>query len=281
MSHQNVLRENTPFLPTKAAVSICLTLMSMANYASIAAASPNQLREKGAMLREGNWLGDVGTYTIPEIFESVKPAAWPVDGWTHLTIKPDRIERESVLLPTKGALQKPAFLKSIVDQIELNGTANNTNALQAVIAAQTADAGNILYVRMPGVTIKPGTSLTYRFKNGTSSLRPKLDFRYELMLGSQPFAFRVQNGLRTQTGTVYGDGAQYTIEYDGKTFEYSLGQFGWDSTIQAIADIDGDGKPDFIISVGGTNSGYEAILLSSHAKPGKNPASASLTSTGC
>lgn len=59
------------------------------------------------------------------------------------------------------------------------------------------------------------------------------------------------------------------------------GEFGWDSSIDAIADIDGDGLPDFVISVGGNNSGYEAVLLSSTAKPGRNAPTASLTSTGC
>ena len=91
----------------------------------------------------------------------------------------------------------------------------------------------------------------------------------------------MRNGLRGKDGRAYGDGAQYSIEYDGNTYAYSLGEFGWDSTITAIADLDGDGKPDFIISVGGNNSGYEAILLSSTAQPGSNVPTASLRSTGC
>ncbi len=108
-----------------------------------------------------------------------------------------------------------------------------------------------------------------------------MDNRYALKLGEQEFAFTVRNGFRTKSGAPYGDGAQVTVEYDGQQYAYSLGEFGWDSTIVAIADLDGDGKPDFIFRVGGTNSETEAVLLSSKAKPGKNPATASLSSFGC
>jgi hypothetical protein len=118
------------------------------------------------------------------------------------------------------------------------------------------------------------------FRNGTTAIRPELDRRYELQLGDKPFAFTVHNGARTAKGTPYG-GAHYVIEVDGETREYVLGEFGWDSTIEAIADLDGDGKPDFIVRVAGNNSDTEAVLLSSRAKPGKNPATASLVAIGC
>lgn len=268
-------------LPRQSFISISLLCVASA-LANLSASAAELPREQSVMLREGNWAGEAGTYTMPSALSGMNLAAWPIDGWTRLTIKADRIERESVLVPSNSGSQKPAFLRSIVEQIARRESAEGQmNAVSDALASQAADAGNIVYLRVPGVIVKPGTSALYLFKNGTSTLRPKLDFRYELRLGSQPFAFTVQNGLRTNSGTVYGDGAQYTIEYDGKTFEYSLGQFGWDSTITAIADIDGDGKPDFIITVGGNNSGYEAVLLSSHAKPGRNLPSASLSSLGC
>lgn len=46
-------------------------------------------------------------------------------------------------------------------------------------------------------------------------------------------------------------------------------------------DLDGDGKPDFIIHVDGNNSGDEVVLLSSRARPGRNTATARLHVTGC
>jgi FG-GAP repeat len=112
-------------------------------------------------------------------------------------------------------------------------------------------------------------------------LQPELDYRYQLTLGATPFAMKVQNGLRSKSGAAYGDGALYTIEYGGQRFEYLLGGFGWGSSVSAIADLDGDGKPDFIISVDGSNSGSEYVLLSSLAKPGRNVPTASLYSQGC
>lgn len=227
------------------------------------------------MLREGTWDGGVGTFQIPEAFGHVKPDIWPNDGWHRLTILPDGIESTAVVEPR---LQRPSFLQSIIAQIETGETANGP---QQSLPASNVEPPSQIYLRVPGVRLTPGLAASYRFKNGTASLRPKLDYRYELTLGLTPFAFTVQNGLRSRTGAIYGDGAQYRIEYDGKKYDYSLGEFGWDSTITAITDLDGDGKPDFIISVGGNNSGFEAILLSTMAKPGKNVATASLRSTGC
>ena len=170
--------------------------------------------------------------------------------------------------------RQPAFLGNIRQQL----TAPENPAEQEKLSAANY---NVFYLRVPGVKLKTGAIAPYRFRNGTPQISPKLDHRYELTLGTQAFAFTVQNGLRGRNGEAYGDGALYTIEYDGNKFEYRLGEFGWDSRIQTIADVDGDGKPDFVIAVGGNNSGYEAVLLSSVAKPGVNPATASLKSMGC
>jgi len=216
---------------------------------------------------------------VAEALVGVKPGAWPVDGWTRLTIRTDRLELEPVFAPKNAP---PDFLKGILKQ--LTWSAENPNQPPPAPRPTTyspVESPNQMYLRVPGTTLKTGSVPAYRFKNGTANLAPKLDYRYELTLGKQAFAFTVQNGRRGKNGTVYGAGAQYTIEYDGPKPDYSLGEFGWDSRIVAIADIDGDGKPDFVIYVGGNNSGYDAVLLSSLAKPGKNPATASLHATRC
>ena len=83
--------------------------------------------------------------------------------------------------------------------------------------------------------------------------------------------------IKFDPGRAYGNGAQYTIEYDDRKYEYSLGMQGWDSRLLAVMDIDGDGKPDFHIVTG---DGVEFMLLSSQAKPGRNVPSASLASAG-
>jgi hypothetical protein len=128
------------------------------------------------------------------------------------------------------------------------------------------------------VQLAEGNITSYRFQNGTSALRPKLDHRYELTLDNQAFAFTVQNGLRNAEGTAYGNGALYMIEYQGQRFEYHLPGLGWDTVITSIADIDLDGKPDFFISIPSSDGHSEVLLLSSQGKAGRNTPTATLSS---
>ncbi|WP_431262540.1 hypothetical protein ACQ859_20680 [Roseateles chitinivorans] len=51
--------------------------------------------------------------------------------------------------------------------------------------------------------------------------------------------------------------------------------------IDAIGDFDGDGRPDFLFHVGGSNSSNVALVPSSQAWPGKNAPTTYLTSIGC
>lgn len=227
--------------------------------------------EPGLLLKEGVWNGGIGSFTVPAALAGRKPDTWPGDQWFRLKPGERTVEVDAVVAPPSA---RPAFLGNIAQQL----AAPEDWAEQERVSAANY---NVYYLRVPGTSLRTGAAPAYRFRNGTPRLRPILDHRYELTLGTQAFAFTVRNGLRGRNGEAYGSGAQYTIEFDGKTFEYSLGEFGWDSQVIAIADLDGDGKPDFVISVGGNNSGYEAILLSSVAKPGANPATASLRSVGC
>jgi hypothetical protein len=245
---------------------LVLLLAVAANLACAGAQAP----EPAVMLRAGTWDGGVGTYHLPASFENLEPSSWPIDGWYRLSVRPDRIESARLVVPDR---QMPPFLRSIASQVERPESQPEP--------AQDEQVENVLYVRVPGLRLREGSVSLYKFKNGTASLRPMLDHKYELSLGTFAFAVTVRNGLRGKNGAPYGDGAQYTVEYDGNRYEYSLGEFGWDSTITAIADLDGDGKPDFLIAVGGNNSSSEYVLLSSKAKPGRNPPTASLHSTGC
>ena len=241
------------------------------------AASAQSSREPGALLRDGPWNGDIGTYVTPDAFQKLKAQQWPKHGWHSLVLHPTHIQSERINA-AKG--DTPPFLQTILAQVE--SVENGSYASSP--SAEQADNGNYidqLYLRVPGAPLREGNIPLLTFKSGNSTLQPRLEYRYELELNGMPFSFLVRNGFRSKTGVPYGSGTRYFIEYGGQTYRYNLGGYGWDSTIKAIADLDGDGKPDFVIAVGASNSGIEVVLLSSKAKPGNNPATASLVSTGC
>jgi hypothetical protein len=246
---------------------------AVAHSADAAEPAAASLKEPGAMLREGTW-GGVGAYGT-SAFDGLALSAWPKDGWFRLMIGENRID-VSAAPAEKG--KAPVFMRSILKQLENSQSETPADTPAPELSEEQARA---IYLRVPGGALHDGSIPVYLFKNGTARLFPKLDNRYELTLGTQQFSFTVQNGLRSKNGTPYGEGAHYRIEYDGQVYEYDLDGFGWGSSIEAITDLDGDGKPDFIINVDGNNSGAEYILLSSKAKPGKNPPTASLGSSGC
>lgn len=236
--------------------------------AATAGAQVRATGEPGALLRNGNWSGDVGTFAVPQALQSVPPQRWPSDGWMRIEWDTHGLRTSAVAAPSEG---QPAFLRSIVVQVQTAAQGGNGTLTETLV-----DDPDPMYLRAPGSTLRHGFVPAYRFRNGTRELKPLLDHRYELMWQGTPFAFTVQNGQRTAAGVPYGEGAVYTIETGGETYSYVLPGQGWDSTIHAIADIDADGKPDFFISLGGT----EAVLLSSQAKPGRNVPTATLTAFG-
>jgi hypothetical protein len=125
-----------------------------------------------------------------------------------------------------------------------------------------------LYFRLPGVTLKQGARASYR--HPALLAQPRLGQDYELMLGKTRFGMRVESAVK---------GMQYVVSYGGETFTYVLGPFDATSTsVQAVADLDGDAKPDFLIEVGG-DAMY--LLLSSRARPGHNLPTAELWAKGC
>lgn len=248
----------SPFVRTCVAAAAMLPCVVAAALADESAA---------VMLRRGVWDGGVGSYEVPAPLAALPSSRWPTEGWQRLQLHNNRID--SVALSGKDAT--PAFLESIVDQVDRPIPSDDVRP----------ELANEIFLRVPGTALSEGPLRTVRFRNGTSSIVPELGFRYELALEGREFAFTVQNGLRAPSGAPYGSGARYVIEYDGEAYEYLVGEFGWSSRIEAIVDLDGDGKPDFIIHVDGNNSGDEVVLLSSRARPGRNRATAQLHSMGC
>lgn len=222
----------------------------------------------GLLLRPGNWGQDVGSFLLPGTL-AVAPHHWPRDGWVRITHKPGHLDVAAVPAPASGL---PDFLNDIAVQVSAPGGTHDT-------VANEAEAEDTLYLRVPGVRLATGRLPTVAFARGT--LRPRLDHPYALQLGRTAFTLTVHNGQRNSAGVAYGEGARYVVAMGGQTYTWQLGQYGWDSTVLAVADLDADGLPDFIVSVGGSNSGDEFLLLSSQARPGRNEPAATLSWQGC
>jgi hypothetical protein len=129
--------------------------------------------------------------------------------------------------------------------------------------AEAGDPEGSLYVRVPGVRMPEGPRAKVRFASDV--LRPKVGRVYQLALGGTRFSFVVQSGA---------DGTRYDIAYGGAVHSYMLGLPAAATRVHAIADLDGDKLPDFLIEVG--DETY--LLLSTQARPGGNLPSAQLWS---
>jgi hypothetical protein len=218
---------------------------------------------EGALVVSGSYVSGVGETSSRGLPESAKE--WPTDQWYALHLTSGNMRVEAIGIGKKN--EKPEFITRIIrSQVSAQDTQTELEAT---------------YVRVPGLQLKTGPVTHYQFKNGTASMRPKLSYTYELELAGNPFSFSFQNGLRNRRGVPYGGGAQFRVSYAGQTYDYDLGGFGWDNAIQALGDFDGDGRPDFLIYVGGNNSSATHLLLSSKAKIGVNVPTATVSSMGC
>jgi hypothetical protein len=129
---------------------------------------------------------------------------------------------------------------------------------------QTADEGDpegALYVRVPGQRLVEGALPRVKFAAG--EFKPRVETEYNFALGKVPFAFTVQSDR---------DGTRYEIAYEGAKYSYMLGLPAAATKVKAIADFDGDGRPDFLVEVGDDTF----LLLSTQARPGGNVPSAQL-----
>ncbi len=265
--------------PSPRSLLMATSVLMLALTAPTHAADVTPLKPPGAMLEFGEWRGGVGTRLIPAPFEGLPVARWPMDGWVSMTL--DDQAGTLTLKPIPTADAKVLF-KPILDQV---AQAERGEADTDTASPEAApDVGTSLYtsfIRVPGLQLKPRVVPLHRFKNGTTTLVPELDYRFQLKLGDFPYAFTLQNGFRTPDGRPYGEGTQFTLEMGGARYEYDLGGYGWDVRLIALGDFDGDGKPDFLFSLNGSNSSHQALVLSSQAKPGRNAPTTYLTGVGC
>jgi hypothetical protein len=253
--------------------ALTVTLALSAGLAAVSSfAKP--LSAPGALLRQGEWGGDVGSFAVPPPFEGMPVRQWPMDGWAVLML--DARRATLTIRPLAEAEARERF-KPITELL----TRAEAQVYDGIPHEAPAEVASELYVRVPDVAWKAGTVPVHRFRNGTTTLQPELGYRFQMKLNDRPYAFTLENGFRTPEGRPYGGGGQFSLEIDGERFDYDLGGYDWDVRLTALGDFDGDGKPDFLFDIGDNNSGHEALILSGQARPGKNPPTAYLTMGGC
>lgn len=137
------------------------------------------------------------------------------------------------------------------------------DAVQVRAARQprAEEADPSMYVHIPGTALREGVRINHLFAQ--KSLRPRAGQEYRFALGKTPFAFTVESSEQ---------GTAYVISYGGATHRYLLGLPAAATQVHAVADLDGDRQPDFLVEVGGEMF----LLLSSQARPGTNLPSAQL-----
>lgn len=129
-----------------------------------------------------------------------------------------------------------------------------------------ASAAEAVYVRLPGTLLQTGLRTASRDASALQS--PRLGTDYELSLEGKRFSVRVEPA---------GEKLQYVIGYGGQNYVYELGLADAQTAVRAVADLDGDAAPDFVIDV----EDATFLLLSTRARPGVNLPSAELRNHGC
>ena len=112
-----------------------------------------------------------------------------------------------------------------------------------------------LFFRLPGTTLKTGMRPGYRELEVVRA--PRLGREHDLSLGR-----RYSVNVAQVDASV-----RYEISYGGHSYSYLLGPAGASTSVRAVADLDGDSRPDFLVDVDGLAT---YLLLSTRAQPGLN-----------
>jgi hypothetical protein len=145
-------------------------------------------------------------------------------------------------------------------EIAVTGDAVNVRAVAQPRSSEPVRQ-DAMYLHMPGAALTEGVRVNHGFTK--EEFRPVVGREYRRTLGRTDYSFRV---------TSDAVGTSYVIQYAGEKHEYLLGLPAAATKVHAIADLDGDRKPDFVVEVGGDIF----LLLSGQAKAGLNLPTAQL-----
>lgn len=169
--------------------------------------------------------------------------------------------QEEVVTATTGAWPSDGWYR-----IESRDRAVEVRAVRTSDREPEAPVADALYFRLPGTTLKTGVRTGYRYPAVLE--QPAAGKHYELALGGTRFSLRVDRGT---------EGMQYVIGYGGQVYSYLLGAPEAHTGVRAVADLDGDRQPDFLVEVDDATF----LLLSTRARPGANVPTAELAGAGC
>jgi Ca-activated chloride channel family protein len=208
-------------------------------------------RDDAMLLVPGHYDGDVGSFDLGAVDRTLDTL--PADKW--------------FVLDARGA-------KTTLSRASMQGTRPKfLDALERMTADSVAELEQRIYwLRVPDIALAEGQ--VSEAAPGRKALVPKLGHRYALTLDERAFALTARNGRGGR------DGALYTIEVDGASYDYLMPGEGFQHEIVFAGDIDRDTRPDFIVYVSAKSAGAYHLLLSSKARPGLNAPTAALWHTG-
>jgi len=169
--------------------------------------------------------------------------------------------QEEVVTASTGAWPAEGWYR-----IEPRERAVEVRAVRSSDPEPEAPAAAALYFRLPRTALKTGLRQGYRHLAVLQ--QPAAGKDYELSLGGSRFSLRVDQGT---------EGTRYVIGYGGQSYSYLLGAPDAHTGVRAVADLDGDQHPDFLVEVDDATF----LLLSTHARPGANQPTAELAGGGC